>query len=157
MDERLVREFTEFQRVSICRSSASSAGMWRSLAYDFMDGGELAEAATASDLNIETVRRAFQPQQMLDRLFDAACGTVAPGSTPWLVAEHALINGLVTTRAAEWLAACSTERALVSALVAARHLDRYTWEGSLDMSAALAANVWDCFPSQEFPRQEQPA
>jgi hypothetical protein len=39
---------------------------------------------------------------------------------------------------------------LIAALIAARSLERYTWEGTLDVGAALAANAGDCFPTLEF-------
>jgi hypothetical protein len=40
----------------------------------------------------------------------------------------------------------TVERALSIALVCARHLDRYRWEGTLDTGAILAAAAWDCLP-----------
>jgi len=43
-------------------------------------------------------------------------------------------------------AVAAVERALAIALVSARHLDRYTWEGTLQTEALMAANAWDCFP-----------
>lgn len=54
------------------------------------------------------------------------------------------------SQSAEWLAAWSTERALVCALIAGRLLDSYTWDGLLDVAEAMAANAWDCYPSQGF-------
>jgi hypothetical protein len=57
----------------------------------------------------------------------------------------------------EHLAACSTVRALLCALTAGRILDRFTWEGPLDVSAAMAANAGDCFPSQSFTNQVRSA
>jgi len=40
----------------------------------------------------------------------------------------------------------AVHRALAIALVAARHLDRYTWEGTLHTYEILAAGAWDCLP-----------
>jgi hypothetical protein len=40
----------------------------------------------------------------------------------------------------------AVHRALAIALVAARHLDRYTWEGTLHTHEILAAGAWDCLP-----------
>jgi len=48
--------------------------------------------------------------------------------------------------AGELATAAAVERALVIALVSARHLDRYTWEGTLHSDEIMAASVWDCFP-----------
>ncbi|TDD61638.1 hypothetical protein [Actinomadura rubrisoli] len=52
--------------------------------------------------------------------------------------------------AREWLAVCATERALLSALIAARHLGLYHWSGNLDVATELEASVQDCFPTQKF-------
>lgn len=42
----------------------------------------------------------------------------------------------------------AVDRALAIALVAARHLDRYTWEETLHTHEILAAGAWDCLPLQ---------
>jgi hypothetical protein len=54
------------------------------------------------------------------------------------------------------LAAWVTARAVVSALIAGRALHRFTWQGRLDVGAALAANSGDCFTPADFARQAQP-
>lgn len=46
----------------------------------------------------------------------------------------------------EAAAATAVRRALVIALVAARHLGRYAWEGTLPADDIVAAGAWDCFP-----------
>ena len=46
----------------------------------------------------------------------------------------------------EAAAAAAVHRALVIALVAARHLGRYVWEGILPADDIVAAGAWDCFP-----------
>jgi hypothetical protein len=46
------------------------------------------------------------------------------------------------------------ERALIVALVCARHLGRYTWEGTLNTGDIMTASTWDCFPQ---PPGEAPA
>ena len=43
------------------------------------------------------------------------------------------------------LAALMVERALLMALVCARHLGRYSWDGTLDTADIMAASTWDCF------------
>jgi hypothetical protein len=43
-------------------------------------------------------------------------------------------------------AAIMVERALVMALICARHLGRYTWEGRLNIEDIMAASTWDCLP-----------
>ena len=43
------------------------------------------------------------------------------------------------------LAALTVERALIMALVCARHLGRYGWDGPLDTADIMAASTWDCF------------
>ncbi len=45
-------------------------------------------------------------------------------------------------------AAMAVERALSIAMVSARHLGRYTWEGTLHTQVLMAANAWDCFPER---------
>jgi hypothetical protein len=47
---------------------------------------------------------------------------------------------------AQHAAAIALERALAIAMVSARYLGRYTWEGSLQIEVAMAASAWDCFP-----------
>ncbi len=41
-------------------------------------------------------------------------------------------------------AAMTVERALVMALICARHLGRYTWDGTLDIEEIMTASTWDC-------------
>jgi hypothetical protein len=48
--------------------------------------------------------------------------------------------------AGELAAVAAVERALVIALMSARHLDRYTWERTLHSDEIMAASAWDCFP-----------
>jgi hypothetical protein len=43
-------------------------------------------------------------------------------------------------------AALAVERALAIALLCARHLDRYTWEETLDAAQIITASAWDCLP-----------
>jgi len=43
-------------------------------------------------------------------------------------------------------AAIMVERALVMALICARHLGRYTWEGRLNIEGIVTASTWDCLP-----------
>jgi len=46
-------------------------------------------------------------------------------------------------------AAMTVERALIMALISARHLDRYTWEGTLTIRDIITASSWDCLPQGE--------
>jgi hypothetical protein len=46
----------------------------------------------------------------------------------------------------------TVERALSIALVCARHLGRYRWEGTLDTGAILTAAAWDCLPQPDAGR-----
>ena len=46
----------------------------------------------------------------------------------------------------ELAAVMAVHRALAISLVAARHLHRYTWEGTLHTHEILAAGAWDCLP-----------
>ena len=41
-------------------------------------------------------------------------------------------------------AAMVVERALVMALICARHLGRYNWDGTLDIQEIMTASTWDC-------------
>ena len=38
------------------------------------------------------------------------------------------------------------ERALLIALVCARHQGRYNWTGTLSIGQVMAATTWDCLP-----------
>ncbi|WP_433145197.1 hypothetical protein ACQPZ8_01655 [Actinomadura nitritigenes] len=89
--------------------------------------------AKAAGLRLGGTSRAAEPQYTLDTIVDRA--------DAWEASQE---------RLKEWLAACATEHALVCALVAARHLGLYAWDGELDVAAALATNVGDCFPTQQF-------
>jgi hypothetical protein len=40
----------------------------------------------------------------------------------------------------------AVERALMIALVCARHLGRYEWAGTVRIAPVLAAVTWDCLP-----------
>jgi hypothetical protein len=46
----------------------------------------------------------------------------------------------------ELIAAQAVERALVIALICARHLGRYEWDSALSSGAIMTAQAWDCFP-----------
>jgi hypothetical protein len=54
------------------------------------------------------------------------------------------IAGLDEAAAAGLTAAMVVERALVMALICARHLGRYTWDGTLDIQEIMTASTWDC-------------
>ena len=41
-------------------------------------------------------------------------------------------------------AAMAVERALTMALICARHLGRYNWDGTLDIEEIMTASTWDC-------------
>jgi hypothetical protein len=74
-------------------------------------------------------------QPFLEDACQQACLTARPGSLP---------VGLGETAATRMLAALMVERALIMALVCARHLGRYSWEGTLDTGDIMAASTWDC-------------
>jgi hypothetical protein len=74
-------------------------------------------------------------QPFLEDACQRACLTARPGSLP---------AGLDETAAAGLLATLMAERALIMALVCARHLDRYRWEGTLNTGDIMAASTWDC-------------
>ena len=74
-------------------------------------------------------------QPFLEDACQRACLTAGPGYLP---------AGLDETAAARMLAALMVERALVMALVCARHLGRYSWAGTLDTADIMAASTWDC-------------
>ena len=74
-------------------------------------------------------------QPFLEDACQRACLTARPGSLP---------AGLDETAAAGMLAALMVERALVMALVCARHLGRCSWEGTLNTGDIMAASTWDC-------------
>jgi hypothetical protein len=74
-------------------------------------------------------------QPFLEDACQQACLTARPGHLP---------AGLDETAAARMLAALMVERALIMALVCARHLGRYGWEGTLSTADIMAASTWDC-------------
>jgi hypothetical protein len=76
-------------------------------------------------------------QPFLEDACRQACLTARPGHLP---------AGLDETPAAGTLAALLVQRALIMALVCARHLGRYSWEGTLDTAEIMAASTWDCLP-----------
>jgi hypothetical protein len=51
-------------------------------------------------------------------------------------------------------AALAVERALMIALVCARHQGRYEWTGTLSIGQVMAATTWDCLP---WPGSDTPA
>ena len=74
-------------------------------------------------------------QPFLEDACQQACLTARPGCLP---------AGLDDTAASRMLAALLVERALIMALVCARHLGRYTWDGTLKTGDIMAASTWDC-------------
>ena len=74
-------------------------------------------------------------QPFLEDACQQASLTATPGYLP---------AGLDETAAAGMLAALMVERALIMALVCARHLGRYSWEGTLNTGDIMAASTWDC-------------
>jgi len=62
------------------------------------------------------------------------------------VSNAATCTVLDEPAASEQATAVAVQRALVAALVTARHLGRYTWEGILHADEIMAAGAWDCFP-----------
>lgn len=74
-------------------------------------------------------------QPFLEDACQQACLTARPGCLP---------AGLDELAAAGMLTALLVERALIMALVCARHLGRYRWEGTLDTGDVMAASTWDC-------------
>jgi hypothetical protein len=80
------------------------------------------------------------------------CALDLPGSPPL---EHACRQAAIAgdpggpapgpDRPADWQAAAlAVERALMIALVCARHLGRYQWAGTLRTGQLIAAAAWDC-------------
>jgi hypothetical protein len=76
-------------------------------------------------------------QPFLEDACQQARLTVRPGYLP---------AGLGETAAAGMLAALMAERALIMALVCARYLGRYRWDGTMDTGDSMAASTWDCLP-----------
>jgi len=74
-------------------------------------------------------------QPFLEDACQRARLTAGPGCLP---------AGLDDPAAARMLAALLAERALIMALVCARHLGRYSWDGTLDTGDIMAASTWDC-------------
>ncbi|WP_433227553.1 hypothetical protein [Actinomadura formosensis] len=111
-------------------------------------GATLPQLAADAQLNIDGVRHGLIPQQVIDQaagLIDRAADPTQTGGSP----PAAPPGEPPRHQAAEWLAVCATERALLHALIAARHLHRYTWAMPLDVGAAVASCVSGCFPTQQ--------
>jgi hypothetical protein len=80
--------------------------------------------------------------------------------------EHACQDACLATRpagaaggqdaeaAAPVLAALAVERALAIALVCARRMGRYTWDGTLSTGDIMTVSTWDCLPQ---PGTSRPA
>ena len=60
-------------------------------------------------------------------------------------------------RGASHPATLAVERALVIALLCARHQGRYEWDGVLDTGEVMAAATWDCLPWPESTARSVPA
>ena len=54
-------------------------------------------------------------------------------------------------RTAAWAAVA---QALADALIAARHLGRYTWDGTLYADEIMSISVWDCLPHPHAGRPD---
>jgi hypothetical protein len=84
-------------------------------------------------------------------LFD--CDLDLPGGRS--LAQSCLQVGITAMTAADTRehslapAACAVERALVIALLCARHSGRYEWTGTLDTKTLMDASAWDTLPWQE--------
>jgi hypothetical protein len=110
-------------------------------------------AAVLADARIDfsSVRWAFVPQGEIDSMAAAASAEESAAPEVKQSAGSSAPDGI---RPAEWLAACATERALVCAATVGRMLDRLSWDEPLDISAAMAANAWDCFASLDVGRSQ---
>jgi hypothetical protein len=78
------------------------------------------------------------------------CGLDLPGCPPLeLACQQAGIvigSGGADRPAGRQAAALAVERALMIALVCARHQGRYDWTGTLSIGQVMAAATWDCLP-----------
>jgi len=113
---------------------------------DVQPGCDMAAAAAGAGIDSSTVTIAFELQRTIDETAGMARQPPA-GDSLATQAEGGMV------RSARWLAACSTERALICAVTAGRMLGRHVWEGSLDIGAVMAANTWDCYPSLDFAQR----
>lgn len=123
----------------------------RGLAQVFDLGGregypDLAAAAAGAGVLGASVVRAFEPQSRIGAMASGAAGQAASGEPGTEGAKED------RERCAQWLAACATERALVCAVAAGRMLGRHTWDKTLDIGAAMAANAWDCYALLDLDR-----
>ena len=66
-------------------------------------------------------------------------------------ASRALDMPSAPERATAW---ATVAQALANALIAARHLGRYTWDGTLDADEIMSINVWDCLPHPHADRPD---
>ncbi|HEV2374923.1 MAG TPA: hypothetical protein VGS19_22535 [Streptosporangiaceae bacterium] len=114
----------------------------RALAGDLVPRGVAALEGEWAD------RRSLAPGQAA--LLD--CGLDLPGMPPLPKAcQRASITSATCAAAntpvtGEVAVVTAVNRALCIALVAARHLDRYTWEAALDVEEIVTAGAWDSFP-----------
>jgi hypothetical protein len=76
-----------------------------------------------------------------------ACHDASVEASPASLTGHVALGGAAGDAVtAEHMAATAAERALVIALLCARHLDRYRWDGVLGTARVMAATTWDLFP-----------
>jgi len=113
---------------------------------DVQPGSGLAAAAASAGIDPSTMTTAFEPQRTIGQAAGMARRPPA-GDSLATQAEGGMV------RSAQWLAAGSTERALICAVTAGRMLGRHVWEGSLDIGAVMAANAWDCYPLLDFDQR----
>jgi hypothetical protein len=103
---------------------------------------------------VEDDRRVHRGTRVKGKAMIFDCTADVPG-TPSLAesCRHARITGSPPVRldeldaqaASETVAALAVERALMIALLSARHLGRYTWAGALQAGEIVATAAWDCF------------
>ena len=79
--------------------------------------------------------------------FDCGLDLPAPHRWSWPASRPVSLPGPAQTgRTAGEAAMLAVERALMIALVCARHLGRYDWAETLRIGPVLAAATWDCLP-----------
>jgi hypothetical protein len=133
------------------------------LAADLVTVRSLAPGAALRGVDAVSQEWADRGAPAKGRAAMADCGLDPPGGlslnqacrAAGIRASAGALAGRRIRAAGDQTAALAVERALVIALVCARHPGRYHWEGILPTEQILIASAWDCF--QHISPADNPA
>jgi hypothetical protein len=145
-------QMADLRLLQACRHAAVLAGDM--LADDLTTLRALAPNAALRGVTTAEQAWANRSRRARGRAAMVDCGLDLP--TDPLLAEacqHTRISAGATSRALDMPTApeqaaawAAVAQALANALIAARHLGRCTWDGTLYADEIMSFSVWDCFP-----------